>query len=455
MEHSSSIREYLHRGPLSARELALLLYVSQPTLSRALARMPEIIAMGRARATRYGLAQALPALPAQAHTVHRVGRDGQLRAIGRIAAIVGAGFWYEDLEAPARSRAFDSLPWFLQDMRPQGYLGRATVRDFAARGWPARLELWSERQVLAALILSPAHDHVGNLLIGTHSAEAFRRARQSPVRAALRAEPALRALRYRQAADHMGAGFPGGTSVNGEQPKFPAEVEQADSPMPRAVLVKFTPPLATEAGRRWADLLRMEALALRLIREQLGIPAAQAQWLSCGERAYLEVERFDRLPDGGRLGVISLSSLDAEYTGLGSGWAAVGAALADAGQLQTEAVTTLQALELFGILIGNNDRHLGNASALFDGTRPMALTPIYDFLPMRYAPTATDLYSAPLQWLADSLATPALDASARSQLFAVAAGFWRSSAEDEQLSPLMRDISRLNAAALEALRVSG
>ncbi|MBN6103514.1 hypothetical protein JR064_15200 [Xanthomonas sp. CFBP 8703] len=43
----------------------------------------------------------------------------------------------------------------------------------------------------------------------------------------------------------------------------------------------------------------------------------------------------------------------------------------------------------FGALIGNNDMPLGNAGALLADTRPLALAPSYDMLPMALRPAAS------------------------------------------------------------------
>jgi hypothetical protein len=59
----------------------------------------------------------------------------------------------------------DGLPWWLFDMRPQGYLGRAYASTYAADlGLPANPEQWADSDVVRAL-LAHGHDAIGNLLI--------------------------------------------------------------------------------------------------------------------------------------------------------------------------------------------------------------------------------------------------------------------------------------------------
>ena len=55
----------------------------------------------------------------------------------------------------------DGLPWWLFDMRLQGYLGRAYASRFSFElGLPANPESWSDSDVIRAL-LAHGHDAVG------------------------------------------------------------------------------------------------------------------------------------------------------------------------------------------------------------------------------------------------------------------------------------------------------
>lgn len=60
----------------------------------------------------------------------------------------------------------EGLPWWLLDMRPQGFLGRAFAgRHASALGLPASVNEWSDSQTLRAL-LQQGHNTVGNLFLG-------------------------------------------------------------------------------------------------------------------------------------------------------------------------------------------------------------------------------------------------------------------------------------------------
>jgi len=145
---------YLMAGPRTAAEIVERLGVSQPTVSRLLRRMaPEVMALGRSRAARYGLRREIRGpgrvlggdLP-----VYRVDHDGRAREIGLLAVLHG-GCWYESLEG-GTSAVYDDLPWFLDDMRPQGFVGRALAQSAQDLGLPPRLGDWNNDHALVWLV---------------------------------------------------------------------------------------------------------------------------------------------------------------------------------------------------------------------------------------------------------------------------------------------------------------
>ena len=113
------------------------------------------------------------------------------------------------------SRHSDGLPWWLFDMRPQGYLGRAyAARHGAELGLPERLGDWSDTHALRALLVH-GHDVVGNLLLGDIARDRFL--------AAPAPEPITetqKAGEYARLALSAARGEAPGSSAGGEQPKF-------------------------------------------------------------------------------------------------------------------------------------------------------------------------------------------------------------------------------------------
>lgn len=449
MNTRTSIEAVLSRGPRTAGELVATLKISPATLSRAVAAQSQVVRMGRARATRYGLREAICGLPAQSFPVSQVNPDGEVHAVGELTPIVGGDFWYEDLVTPSLSRVYESLPWFLSDMRPQGYLGRGVVQAFTHRGWPNQSSAWTDRHVLAAAALGNGYNSLGDLLVGEIPARLQRENKaarwsddMSPVPPA---SAERRAELYREAVTRAADDAPHDSSVDGEQPKFLVDLGRGSAR--RSLIVKFSAPLTQAEGRRWADLMCMEAIALETIQHELGIASASANYLSCGERGYIEVERFDRTPEGGRFGAVSLTTVDAEFAGVGRGWTQAFEVLARDGHVPTAAVSTIRRLEMFGELIGNNDRHFGNL-VLQPAGEPLTFTvgPIYDFLPMWYAPTRTGMRSEVLDLVGGRFRRfGSGDADADGNVIGAALAFWERCATDDRISPEMRSISAGNA----------
>ena len=457
MDRPNIIRGLLRSGSRTATELCQRLEITQPTLQRELvaSTMRDVISMGRARATRYGLLRPLrEGLNPERIPIHAVHGTAAITLIGQLCPIYPSGYWFEDALDARHSQYSPDLPWFMQDLRPQGYLGRNMVRALSTRGYPSDIRLWSADDVLHALCNTPEHDHIGNLLVGNVAAQLFTSESSKASRLAMSQDQVTRLAAYRQTVEALGTGAIAGTLAAGEQPKFIARVFGDNGTTIRSLIVKFSAPLSTEAGQRWADLLLMEATALSCVREILGVPAATAFWLTDGTRAYLEVERFDRVGAFGRNGVISLSTLDAEFVGAGSGWAGVVDALVLEERLTPESAHLVAMLEGFSRLIGNTDRHLGNLSAMFGGVFPASLSPAYDVLPMIYAPTPENTYSGALgrgYLLAQFEALDSLSQEDRALVESAAVQYWTQCAQDERLSESMRSYSRENGANLTSV----
>lgn len=360
------------RGGLArAADLMAALGISQATLSRRVRDAGEtVLALGRGRATRYALARAVRG-GASRFPVYRVGPDGRVSRHGELLTLHGGRCLLRMAEGG--ELLHDGLPWFIEDMRPQGFLGRLFARQAAPLGVPADPREWTGDDALLALS-QRGEDCVGNLILGEGSlARYLDRAARPPVTITEQDYPALAAATL--------AGEMPGSSAGGEQPKFACAV--AGQAPPRHLIVKFSPPVASGgAARRWADLLVCECLALATLRGG-GWPAAASRLVEAGGRLLLEVERFDRTARG-RIGIVSGAAVEAEFVGGATTWSRLGVALAAAGRLSQTDAESLAALELFGGMIGNSDMHLGNVSFFTEGR--FALAPCYDMLPMRYAP---------------------------------------------------------------------
>lgn len=361
--HSDSIRLLLGQGPMAARQIVETTGISQPTVSRALAALgDEVVRIGSGSAIRYALrdtARGFASAP-----VFRVSDAGQIRALGTLVPVRPNGFVM--VQTDGVTRHSDGLPWWLFDMRPQGYLGRAYASTYAAAlGLPANPEHWGDNEVLRALLVH-GHDAIGNLLIGDLARDRFI-GMPAPC-------PVERAADYPALARAAGAGEVPGSSAGGEQPKFCTYTERGH------VLVKFSAPDDNPVSERWRDLLLAEHLALSV----LGV---ETEVFDFGGQRFLEVPRFDRVGQLGRLAVFSLRALDAEFVGdAAAPWPSLVGRLVADGHVDADAVSGAARLWAFGTLIGNTDMHAGNLSFVSRHGRPYQLAPAYDVLPMGFAP---------------------------------------------------------------------
>ncbi|MEN7529469.1 type II toxin-antitoxin system HipA family toxin YjjJ [Cupriavidus sp. DL-D2] len=381
------IRFRLAGGPATARQLIGNIGVSQPTLSRAIQGMDgELVRLGAARSIQYALrdtARGFGEVP-----VYRVCSDGTIRALGDLIPVRADGFVMREVEGGV-TRFSDSLPWWLLDMRPQGFLGRAYAARYAqGLGLPANVAEWNDSQIMRSLI-AQGQDAVGNLLLGDLARDRFLSAKvPKPL-----AEAGKGSVYVRLAQEAARGELPG-SSAGGEQPKFTAYVDTTRGP--RHVLVKFTLPEDNAMTERWRDLLLTEHHALETLAAS-GIRAARSHVVDHGSQRFLEVERFDRVGPLGRRALFSLESVEAEFAGQGSAiWPVIAAQLANERHITPESAENAALLYAFGTLIGNTDMHNGNLSftngeALH--ARPYVLAPAYDMLSMGFAPRASGALS--------------------------------------------------------------
>lgn len=419
------------QGAATAAELQARLGASQPTVSRALAPLiqnADILKVGAARTQMYVAPREVARIGAEV-PVTRIDEQGAAAPFGRLVPLQGGRCWMDEQEG--RSALHDGLPWFVSDMRPQGFIGRAYAQAHPELGLPANPEHWTDDDVLQALALS-GEDLPGNLVVGSASFARFHEI-------AARPSPALTPTDYPAMADAAMQGTLPGSSAGGEQPKF-CTVREG-----RQVIVKFSPAGTPAADRRTRDLLVCEHLALSTLAAG-GEPAAATHLFFEGGRVFLEVERFDRTARG-RIGMVSLMAYDAQYIGKIDNWAATANRMVSR-QLMTAAdARRLRLLEAYGRLIGNTDRHYGNISLLMQGGS-WRLAPAYDVLPTLYAPTSGEL--PPRELAATGLAPTVETLGEWSRARELSLMFWQAASTDKRISAAFRDTARQNARLIAA-----
>lgn len=392
----------LHRrGLVSADELMAVLGKSQPTVSRLLAGLAgQVIAVGQARARRYGLPRPMRGQGAR-QPLWWTNEQGEQVPLGLLTFLAGGLVHVESQSIQIRPTK--ELPWFLTPLRAQGFLGRLHAHRLADAGVGGDPEQWDlESTLFSALHL---HDAPGAITLGE--------APHPPAAPRLPAlDAGLPAELDRLAQDLAGAQA-AGSSAGGEQPKFLALLEGGQH-----VLVKFTPPRASPFGERWHDLLWAEWLAGCVLRDH-GFDVALAGLVQSARRSYLVSQRFDRVGVTGRRHVLAIGDVHKAFVaGAYSHWAATAADLQRQGRLSSGDAQRVAHLLGFGRLIGNTDMHSGNLGLMVErndlAKGRFRLAPVYDMLPMRWKPNpemggAADY--TPFEPLHSPMTQPALPAA--------------------------------------------
>lgn len=377
------------RPEWSSEELQTRLGLSQPTVSRLIRRARhQVVKLGKGPNTRYAPTEKLFGTETSAIPIYAVDPHGVVSEIATLRGVFPGRYVVEGNHLPFWVRghhgdgAFASLPYFLYDLRPSGFLGRRIARRLAEQ-WALAADPreWNDNQI-GRYLLQEGFDVPGNLVLGEFAAQRANRAPMVMVDDRSEAYPRL----ARQMLGHNVIG----SSAAGEQPKF--AVYQRDS---GHVIVKFSPEGASREARRWQDLLCAEHHALSLLRDR-GYSTSQSTVFRFEERLFLECVRFDRCGLYGRNPALSLNACDLEFAGEGLGWSKVGQTLANCGLLSAEALSTLIWLETFGQWIGNTDMHLVNISVAPTDTE-FRLLPLYDMLPMAFAPIRGELADVALR----------------------------------------------------------
>ena len=426
---------------LPARQLLERLGISRATLMRSVRQLGlQVVARGRARRTAYAARRALrgrwEVLP-----LYRIDKDGQAHDVSRLFPVYPAGCALDGsepigwpLNEDMRDGWFEGLPYFLDDMRPQGFLGRHFAQYHAdLLQVSADPQIWSEDDTLHTLTLLGS-DQPGNYVLGEPALRQWLAHSQQDVLPP--AEHQVVTAYLLKAEEALTHGTPG-SSAGGEFPKFTAFREVAGKPT--HVIVKFSGSDGAPGTVRWSDLLVCEHLALRAVAEHLGLAVAVSRIHQAGGRTLLEVERFDRHGKLGRSPVCSWSALNSAMFGLaGKPWPEGAAALFQQGLIDTACLAAVQRLWLFGRLIANTDMHDGNLSF-----RPgLQLAPVYDILPMGYAPVRG--VELPAKDFSPRLPLPAereawLAAARAAELF------WAAASGDARISKDFRAICSQNA----------
>lgn len=372
-----AIRDYLKRGSASSKEIQAATGLSQTAVARQIRGMgDDVVKLRSGRSLRYAATRnafggndKLPLSMVDAH--------GNTVLAAYVRPLINGGFFIEPatgmpslLLGEKGNGLYDDLPYFLFDLGPQGFLGRQIAEEMASQSddFPADPRRWNTNHI-GRYLVSNGDDLSGNFKFGE---QALLRVRRKPVAIPDESYPAL--------ADSVMDGVLPESSAGGEQPKFTAFSANSAS----HVIVKFSPKGENEIAKRWRDILLTEYYAIEAIHAQ-DYPAAETRLIEMDGRLFLESRRFDRSGEYGRLSMVSLRSIDAEYFGIGSGWPQTLDALYRRGLISWQHVYDAEVLWCFGRLVNNTDMHLGNLSFAIEGD-VFRLLPLYDMCSMGFAP---------------------------------------------------------------------
>ncbi|MEZ4394341.1 MAG: HipA domain-containing protein [Polyangiales bacterium] len=366
--------------------------------------------------------------------IYRVRSDGGVDTLGdydatrRALRLTSRGY---PLTQVGEHIAPGALPWVFFDVLPSGFLGRRFAHAFAQLRLPPDASRWNTDQALRALC-EAGHDLAGDLLLGDETLRRFERIwggsfTPGPSRDEAPGHFARFVDDTLDAADEL-------SSLGGERPKFSLRLDDGS-----AWLVKFSPPLTSEAGRRWADILRVELHAAETARAH-GLDAVRGFVLERSNRAFLVLERFDRVAGKGRRGAATWFWLGSERYGTVDP-REIADGLRDDGALSADDHARFVRAHAFAAAMGNNDAHAGNYALAFDDDGGARLAPLYDLAPMALAPRHDELPDARLgPWSAPG------DGGAREMVRDLAARV----AGDEEISAVFR--ARWAACAAPSLR---
>ena len=428
----------LRLGVATSAELQRATGKSQASMSRALAELaPQVVAIGRARARRYILPQPILGRSGEQPLFVTVA-SGHSTRWGTLFHLEGQRVHVASIDNGYQLTTQGALPWFLEPLRPQGFLGR--LRGLSMGFGDANPESWTLDQVLYTL-LSHEHDNPGAFTLGDERGELLP---EAPV------DPVARGRYYDEIARDITKAPRAGSSAGGEQPKFLAHINLPSGY--ERLIVKFSPPRGTPFGERWHDLLHTEHLAGAVLRAH-GFAAATTHILQSERHTYLESVRFDRVGAFGKRHVVPLGAIHRAWVaGPQQHWAVTANSLSARGYLSTDDAAKIATIREFGRLIGNTDMHFGNLSLLVHDLQKLSsprfqLAPIYDMLSMAYKPGEfrDDLGYAQLP----EPRPPLGDAGEWEQALKMAREFWMSLADSPAVSAGMRAVAGSNLKTVE------
>ncbi|MEZ5470639.1 MAG: HipA domain-containing protein [Marinicella sp.] len=421
MKSIDLVIKVLEKGFVTQQEIQQVTQLSQATVSRCLKKLRgSLLILPNCSPAKY----ALPGIVLETNLpfdLAEVDEHGKESYLGFVHYLFGGKF-FVNLNRSAsklylgesKNGVYDGLPYFLDDLRPQGFLGNQIAKQLSniSSDYPKKLNDWNSKHILQYLV-EYGDDLPGNIKFGDGVVKAIRQ----PV------QP-IGTDTYDFMCRQIESGSVPQSSAAGEQQKFTAFNKEVNA----HVLVKYTSNQNDAVTRRWKDILVTEYHALKTLAD-FEIPAAEVRLIDQDNRYYLETKRFDRLGNYGRSSMLSLQVIDLEFIGLGENWKSIAQEMSKKKILGETDHFYVSFLWEFSKWIGNSDTHLGNISFGIKGGL-FSLLPIYDMCTMSIAPSINSL--KPINVLLPNLSC--LSKGFDSTLIKAVATFWQRVEKDSRIS---------------------
>ncbi len=426
-----SVSEYLARGVATSKELQRLTGLSQPAISKQINQLGDtVVRIPGGRAPLYALTRNAFGVGDRV-PLYLIDVYGNNSKVAEIRPLTHGGYFVECmpnspamLKGESGSGYFADLPYYLQDLKPQGFMGRQIAQELAGRSsdFPRDPRDWKTIHIGKYLVAN-GDDLPGNMIVGEAGIYRLRRNPQIYSRGD-----------YPDLAQGTLDGQIAGSSAGGEQPKFTVFSKERNS----HVIVKFSPVGDDPIACRWKDILVTEHQATVALQNR-NFPAAQTELIELGGRLFLESQRFDRVGAHGRSSMISMQSIDSEFTGDGTNWPVALRKLYQMDLIPGDHLLDALVLWEFGYLINNTDMHLGNLSLGMEGNL-FRLLPAYDMCSMGFRPVGNEVrpYEFRLNALHSRL-NVLKDHPVIADVIEMAKDFWRQVAADSRISEEFRE----------------
>jgi DNA-binding transcriptional ArsR family regulator len=151
-DRSIQLLALLRKGVISAAELEKTLDLSQSAVSRllrALIAEGQVIRLGSTRGARYGLLRAIGNIGSR-WQLRQIDAAGNVQLVGQLHALASNEYFFlpSNVTYSPLGTVTDGIPYFLQDQRPGGFLGRAVPHRFPELGLPQRVVDWTDDHYL-------------------------------------------------------------------------------------------------------------------------------------------------------------------------------------------------------------------------------------------------------------------------------------------------------------------